>query len=250
MGRGDRRVRADAAGAHELGGIGVRVGRWVAAVLGESHQYRYDQVWDVATGACVQTLQGHTSWVWSVCVSADGSQLFSGSQDDTIKVWDVATGACVQTLQGHGVVNSVCVSTTGRGCSRGVQTTRGGRGHGRCVQTLQGHPGEVFSVCVSADGRGCSREFDKTIKVWDVGRARACRRCRDTQVRWSRCACRPMGRGCSLGVRQGDQGVGRGDGRVRADTAGTRIPWPRCACRPTGRGCSRGVEITRSRCGT
>ena len=38
-----------------------------------------------------RTLEGHTDWVSSVCVSADGSRLFSGSWDNTIKVWDVAT---------------------------------------------------------------------------------------------------------------------------------------------------------------
>jgi hypothetical protein len=37
----------------------------------------------------VQTLQGHTGSVWSVCVSADGSRLFSGGYDHTIKVWDI-----------------------------------------------------------------------------------------------------------------------------------------------------------------
>ena len=48
-----------------------------------------------------RTMEGHANTVNSVCVSADGSRLFSGSRDKTIKVWDVATGACVQTLEGH-----------------------------------------------------------------------------------------------------------------------------------------------------
>jgi WD40 repeat protein len=61
-----------------------------------------------------RTLQGHANTVRSVCVSADGSRLFSGSDDNTIKVWDVATGACVQTLQGHAEwVWSVCVLADG-----------------------------------------------------------------------------------------------------------------------------------------
>ena len=48
-----------------------------------------------------RTMEGHTSDVVSVCVSVDGSRLFSGGGDRTIKVWNVATGACVQTLKGH-----------------------------------------------------------------------------------------------------------------------------------------------------
>ena len=61
-----------------------------------------------------RTLEGHARGVWSMCVSADGSRLFSGSVDNTIKVWNVATGACLQTLQGHArEVWSVCVSADG-----------------------------------------------------------------------------------------------------------------------------------------
>ena len=44
-------------------------------------------------GELGRTLEGHTDRVVSVCVSADGSRLFSGSVDSTIKVWEVATGA-------------------------------------------------------------------------------------------------------------------------------------------------------------
>ena len=78
-----------------------------------------------------RTMEGHTGTVFSVCVSADGSRLFSGSTDSKIKVWDVATGACVQTLEGH---------------------TYG-----------------VISMCVSADGsRLFSGSYDNTIKVWNI----------------------------------------------------------------------------------
>ena len=64
------------------------------------------KVWDVATGACVQTLEGCARPVFSVYVTEDGSTCFSGSGDNTIKVWNVATGACMQTLEGNG--NSAC----------------------------------------------------------------------------------------------------------------------------------------------
>ena len=36
-----------------------------------------------------RTLEGHAREVWSVCVSADGSRLFSGSEDNTIRVWNI-----------------------------------------------------------------------------------------------------------------------------------------------------------------
>ena len=36
-----------------------------------------------------RTMEGHANAVYSVCVSADGSRLFSGSRDHTIKVWNI-----------------------------------------------------------------------------------------------------------------------------------------------------------------
>ena len=69
------------------------------------------KVWDVATGECVATLAGHSSWVWSVAVFPDGRHIVSASVDKTLKVWDVATGKCVATLEGHSDIVRWAVST-------------------------------------------------------------------------------------------------------------------------------------------
>merc|ERR1712216_643402 len=58
------------------------------------------KIWDLATRACVATLQGHERLVSSLAVLA------SGSNGQTIKIWNLATGECVATLEGHG--NRVC----------------------------------------------------------------------------------------------------------------------------------------------
>ena len=41
-------------------------------------------LWDVATGENIATLEGHTEWVYSVAFSTDGTTLASGSQDGTV----------------------------------------------------------------------------------------------------------------------------------------------------------------------
>ena len=59
------------------------------------------RVWSVATGECVQTLEGHSAWVRSAQFSPDGTNIVSASWDQTVRVWSVATGGCVQTLKWH-----------------------------------------------------------------------------------------------------------------------------------------------------
>ncbi|KAK5202643.1 hypothetical protein LTR47_011571 [Exophiala xenobiotica] len=50
------------------------------------------RLWDARTGKCLQTLEGHSSWVNSVAFSPDGQQLASGSRDESVRLWDARTG--------------------------------------------------------------------------------------------------------------------------------------------------------------
>ena len=86
------------------------------------------KIWNPLTGACVQTLKGHSKkksdFVRSVtvlydrstngrlsralcgtgeegAVTADVVRLLWRERDKTIKIWNPLTGACVQTLKGH-----------------------------------------------------------------------------------------------------------------------------------------------------
>jgi WD40 repeat protein len=57
------------------------------------------KIWDVSTGKCLETLQGHSHWVSSLALSQDAKMLISGSWDETIRCWDIPTGQCLQTLR-------------------------------------------------------------------------------------------------------------------------------------------------------
>jgi hypothetical protein len=65
---------------------------------------------EIYWNAMLQTLEGHTSGVYSVAFSPDGKQIVSGSRDQTVRRWDAATG---QQLLPAGVY-SVAFSLDGK----------------------------------------------------------------------------------------------------------------------------------------
>merc|ERR1712185_453047 len=47
------------------------------------------KVWDLRTGSCVHTLQGHSDCVRCLTVFDGDSKAISGSDDKTLKVWSL-----------------------------------------------------------------------------------------------------------------------------------------------------------------
>jgi len=123
--------------------------------------------------AMLQTLEGHFGPVMSVAFSPDGTQVVSGSYDQTVRLWDAATGALQQTLEGHsGPVMSVAFSPDGTQVVSGSddQTARlWDAATGALQQTLEGHFRPVMSVAFSPDGtQVVSGSYDQTVRLWDA----------------------------------------------------------------------------------
>ena len=59
------------------------------------------RLWDVASGAAVGQLVGHTAWIPCLVLSPDGQTLASASADQTIRLWELASRRCRATLRGH-----------------------------------------------------------------------------------------------------------------------------------------------------
>jgi len=139
-------------------------------------------------------IEGHTSWVTSVCFSPDGRYIASGS-GDSIRLWNMETGEEVRRFEGHThYVTSVCFSPDGRYiASAGGQDSTirlwnietGGEvrrfeEHILCVNSVvrrfERHILCVNSVCFSPDGRYIASGCDNTIRLWNVRTGREVRR--------------------------------------------------------------------------
>ena len=72
--------------------LGHSAGVWAVATDGtyivSGSSDKAVKVWDLASGACVRTLEGHSSFVMSVALSTCGKHIVSGSYDSTINIWD------------------------------------------------------------------------------------------------------------------------------------------------------------------
>jgi dynein assembly factor with WDR repeat domains 1 len=107
-----------------------------------------------------------------VCLSFNphGTQLATGSMDNTSRLWDVETGECTHTLLGHTAeIVSLDFDTQGNRIITGsfdnsvkvwdVRT-------GRCIHTLTGHQGEISSCQFNYASDLCiSGSIDRTCKV-------------------------------------------------------------------------------------
>jgi WD40 repeat protein len=128
------------------------------------------KLWEVASGRCLRTFEGHTDEVKSVCLSVDGRFALSGSWDKTLKLWETANGKCLRTYHGHtDYIASVCLSIDGKVALSGSYdgTMRlWDVESGKCLRSME-TSAMVFSADLSGDGRhavcGCS---DGSISLW------------------------------------------------------------------------------------
>jgi WD40 repeat protein len=131
------------------------------------------RLWDVETGVCVRTLQGHGRGVLSVAFSPDGRRLASGSADRTVRLWNAETGACLRTFPERVQwVHSVVFSPDGRRLAAGsgdLTISLWDVDTGACERTLGGQYGWAHCVAFSPDGtRMATGHTDPPIRLWDA----------------------------------------------------------------------------------
>ncbi len=113
-------------------------------------------VWNLKTGECLMTLEGHADAVESVSITPDGKRAVSGSHDKTLRVWDIESGQCLMTLEGHTEhISSVSITPDGElSISGGVfnDTCVWGLERGECLRTFGAVANGANCVSITADG--------------------------------------------------------------------------------------------------
>ena len=125
-------------------------------------------LWD-SKGRQIQSLSGHTGWIWDVCWTPNGEFIVSVSEDHSLRVWSQATGDLRYQLDEHTerIWRVICPSNTLAISSSSDRTIKiWDISKGICLNTLEGHEGDITALSLGADGEFYSGSVDRTLKFW------------------------------------------------------------------------------------
>jgi WD40 repeat protein len=154
----------------------------VQALLGTAGNPPLLGLWDLRDGREARRYEGHALPVRSVAFSPRGTEVFSSSEDGTLRSWDLGSGREWRRFEGfRGVVNCLALSSGGSRLVSGGTDLRlrlwdvvKGQEEFRFGGWFsRGHTNSVIAVCFSPDGRAVlSGGADQTVRLWDAKRGR------------------------------------------------------------------------------
>ncbi|KAI8815984.1 quinon protein alcohol dehydrogenase-like superfamily [Fimicolochytrium jonesii] len=137
------------------------------------------RIWNMQTFECVRVLEGHAAGV--VCLNFNGKLLATGSTDGTIRVWDLSAACCFQLTGHTDWVNKVQILDKQNlfSCSDDLTVKHWNLETRQEVRTFSGHVGQISSIqtlmphstlringITIPGGILVSASLDNTIKIW------------------------------------------------------------------------------------
>lgn len=118
----------------------------------------------------INTIHGHSDYVFSIAVNPQGKTFASGSADKSVKIWDIETGELLHNLIGHSnYVSSIAFSSDGKIIATASYDKTFKLWYFLKSKTFIEHSGCVTSVAFSPDGKFfATASMDTTIKIWDL----------------------------------------------------------------------------------
>jgi WD40 repeat protein len=152
-------------------------GTWAAGASGSIGMDSPIKIWDLGTGACRATLEGHMDLVRSVAITPDGMRILSGSLDNVARVWDAESGWTTAKLEGHtnGITTVVALRDNIHALSGGSDKSLRlwDLTSGECLKTIMcgmDDRDNVFCSAVnSAGSQALSGHGDGSIRLWNLG---------------------------------------------------------------------------------
>src|SRR6266699_3539789 len=144
------------------------------------------RLWEIGPSrpaTCVESLVGHSSWMWGLAFAPDESLLASGGYDGSVKLWELGEAGRLrlhQRLLGHTQqVQALAWSPDGGTLASGswdhtIRLWDAKQGLARVV--LQGHRAAVHGLAFTPDSRHLlSGSDDGTLRLWEVERGQCVR---------------------------------------------------------------------------
>jgi WD40 repeat protein len=130
-------------------------------------------LWNVATGRHVSTLDGHNDRIWSLMLNADQRRALTLSADGTVRLWEADSGRTLAVLKAEGRrTNRAVFSPDGK---RVLAALADGTARlwesetGKPLAVVAKHNAEVTDAQFSADGRRIiTASADWSARIWDV----------------------------------------------------------------------------------